>query len=219
MMFAALFSSIPGINTFAATCGGGSFLGLVPWYNNLVNPTTCAVDIGTNGLVNSDNWDKIWVIGLNIFQDLLVIAGIVALGFVIYAAFRYVTSQGEPENTKKALGTIINALTGLGIAIIASPFVSYLSNKLGGNVTSNAYDLPNVAASSNTLQVLLTFVFGIIGGVAVLMIVISGLKFVTAGGNPERTTKAKDTILYALIGVVVAIVAEAIINFVVFRIG
>ena len=57
----------------------------------------------------------------------------------------------------------------------------------------------------------------IVGTVSVLMIVVGGLRYVLSGGDSSSTTAAKNTILYAIIGVVIALMAYAIINFVVMR--
>lgn len=54
-----------------------------------------------------------------------------------------------------------------------------------------------------------------IGAIAVLMVVIGGLMYVLSAGDPNSTRKAKDTILFAIIGVIVAILAYAIVNFVI----
>jgi hypothetical protein len=69
---------------------------------------------------------------LAIVDDLLRIAGLVALGFIIVGAFRYVASQGNPDSTAKAQDTIVNALLGLAISVTAVAFVSFIGNKLGG---------------------------------------------------------------------------------------
>ena len=74
--------------------------------------------------------------------------------------------------------------------------------------------LPVVGAGSVQLQQILTIVLGIFGAIAVLMIVIAGLKFVTSAGNPQSAAKARSTILYAIIGLVVIATAEAIVSFV-----
>ena len=55
----------------------------------------------------------------------------------------------------------------------------------------------------------------IIGAVAVIMIIIGGLRYVLSGGNAANVTAAKNTILYAIVGIVVAILAYAIVDFVV----
>ena len=62
-------------------------------------------------------------------------------------------------------------------------------------------------------RILSTFTF-IIGAGAVLMIVIGGLRYVTSNGEPAQLTSAKNTILYAAIGLVLAAMANAIVNFV-----
>lgn len=55
----------------------------------------------------------------------------------------------------------------------------------------------------------------VIGAVSVLMIIVGALRYVLSSGNPQATAGAKDTILYAVIGLVVAILAFAIVNFVI----
>ena len=55
----------------------------------------------------------------------------------------------------------------------------------------------------------------IIGAIAVIMIIIGGFRYVTSGGNSASISAAKNTILYAIIGIVVALLAYAIIHFVI----
>lgn len=55
----------------------------------------------------------------------------------------------------------------------------------------------------------------IIGVVAVIMIIIGGFRYVVSGGDQSSITGAKNTILYAVIGLIVAALAFAIVNFVV----
>lgn len=62
-------------------------------------------------------------------------------------------------------------------------------------------------------RILNTFTY-IIGAVAVLMIIVGGLRYVTSNGEPTQLTSAKNTILYAAIGLVLATMSNAIVNFV-----
>ena len=55
----------------------------------------------------------------------------------------------------------------------------------------------------------------ILGIIAVIMIVIGGIRYTTSNGDASNIKSAKDTILYAVVGLVVAIMAFAIVNFVV----
>jgi hypothetical protein len=54
----------------------------------------------------------------------------------------------------------------------------------------------------------------IIGAVSVIMLIYGGIRYTTSGGNANSVTAAKNTILYAIIGLVVAIFAYAIVNWV-----
>lgn len=55
----------------------------------------------------------------------------------------------------------------------------------------------------------------IIGAVAVVMLVIGGIRYTVSGGDSAQVTSAKNTILYAIVGIVVAILAYAAVNFVI----
>jgi hypothetical protein len=111
---------------FAANCEK-PFFGLVPWYHYLyVDPGTC--EIPNFNFLGGD----IPLVLLAIIDDLLRIAGIVAIAFVLYGAIQYIASQGSPEATAKAQGTIINALIGMAVAMVSVAFVSFLGNQLGG---------------------------------------------------------------------------------------
>ncbi len=59
----------------------------------------------------------------------------------------------------------------------------------------------------------------VIGAISVLMIIIGGLRYVLSAGSASAVTGAKDTILYAVIGVVVATLAFAIVQFVISHVG
>ena len=113
---------------FAVACNG-DFFGLVPWYKYLpTDPTSCRINLDLAG----GGLPKLWLIGVAVLEDLLRIAGIVAVFFVIYGGIKYLNSWGAPENTKAARDTILNALIGLGIAVIGAAAVGFIGGKLGG---------------------------------------------------------------------------------------
>lgn len=66
----------------------------------------------------------------------------------------------------------------------------------------------------NRIINLLLFVGGLL---AVLMVIIGGLRYVTSGGDPNSTTAAKNTVMYALIGLVIVLMSYAMVNFVITR--
>ncbi len=55
---------------------------------------------------------------------------------------------------------------------------------------------------------------GVITVVAVIFIIIGGVQYITSSGDTSKAMKAKNTIMYAVIGLVVALLAFAIVNFV-----
>ncbi len=89
--------------------------------------------------------------------------------------------------------------------------LKYLSVVLNGN--SYTTHLPTTS-TSGALGIVLNIVFGTLTGLSVIIVVVGGIQFMASGGNPEQTNKAKNTILYAVIGLAVALTAEILINFV-----
>jgi hypothetical protein len=68
---------------------------------------------------------------------------------------------------------------------------------------------------SGKVEDIINLVFAIIGGVALIVLILAGIKFMTSQGNPDGVSKARTTILYAAIGLVISISALTIVNFVV----
>jgi len=202
---------------FAAGCRT-TFLGFLPWdYYLQFNSTTCQLQ-GFNVLgANS----SILLILLALVDDLFRAAGVLAVAFIIYAGFQYVLSQGAPDETAKALRTGINALVGLGISLVAVLFVSFLGaqvdNRKGGTtpIGLGLGSLPNPTGveGSSLLQTAMGVTFGILGAIAFLIIVIAGMNYAFSQGDPQATAKAKSAIIYAFVGLVIAILAESIVSF------
>lgn len=74
-----------------------------------------------------------------------------------------------------------------------------------------------ISSNSNlmsTLTTIINVVIGVVGFVAVAMIVMGGISYATSQGDAAKTKKAMNTILYGVVGLVVALLAFAIVNFV-----
>ncbi|HVA11275.1 MAG TPA: pilin [Candidatus Dormibacteraeota bacterium] len=76
-------------------------------------------------------------------------------------------------------------------------------------------NLPTPTANSSAIQTALGIAFGILGALALLMVTVSGLRYVLSSGDPQKTAQAKNGIIYSLVGLAVAITAEAIVYFVI----
>lgn len=68
--------------------------------------------------------------------------------------------------------------------------------------------------ATNAWNVGLLIIAGIMAVTAVLLIVINGMQYVHASGDPQKTAQARQGILYAIIGLVVVLSATAIVSFV-----
>ena len=120
---------------FAKSCTE-NFFGLVPWYkylNHKIDPVTCDFYRGSKGELNilptGKETDVVLILAA-LVDNLLRIAGFLAVVFVIVGAVQYITSQGNPEDTGKAKDTIINALMGLAVCIVAVAFISFIGHRL-----------------------------------------------------------------------------------------
>ncbi len=70
-------------------------------------------------------------------------------------------------------------------------------------------------AFTNLIENVINILLFVIGAVAVIMIIIGGIRYTTSAGDQSAVTGAKNTILYSVVGLVIAIMAYAIVNFVV----
>jgi len=77
--------------------------------------------------------------------------------------------------------------------------------------------LPQPAADSSKVQAIFRIVFGIIGALSLLMMTIGGFRYITSDGDPQNAAKAKGTVIFALVGLIVSISAVAIVTFVLER--
>jgi cytochrome bd-type quinol oxidase subunit 2 len=73
----------------------------------------------------------------------------------------------------------------------------------------------SAATHVNTLVTTIINILSVVVGIiAVIMIIVAGLRYVTSGGKEEGVKNAKNTILYAIIGLVVVALAQLIVHFV-----
>lgn len=146
----ALVMCCAGLATFASPvahaqsrvekCNPTDFLGLSPWYQYLGNKLTADCEIKCFNFIEQGKTDKpcgdgksdIPLVLLAVVDDLLRIAGLVSIGFVMYGAFQYVISQGDPESTARAQKTVMSALIGVVVAMVAVISISFIGKKFGG---------------------------------------------------------------------------------------
>ena len=122
-------------------------------------------------------------------------------------------------------GTILSLVLCLGLAVPAFADDSaqqQINNGLcaGSNLqfTENPGQC-NISSSdattkiNNIVHTIVNLMSALVGIVAVIMIIVGGFRYITSGGNDTSVTSAKNTILYAIIGLVVVALAQLIVRF------
>jgi hypothetical protein len=114
---------------------------------------------------------------------------------------------------KKTVG-VASAITGGAALWLTNAATAFAATDITGGATaakgsSAASDLNNV------LSTVVNILFFVIGAAAVLFLIIGGLSYITSQGDSKKVESAKNTILYAVIGIVVAIMSYALVNYVI----
>lgn len=78
----------------------------------------------------------------------------------------------------------------------------------------NLSKLPHPSADDGTVSIILGLVFGITASIAVLIIVIAGFRYIVAHGDANATAQARNTITYAVVGLLITLAAYSIVTFV-----
>lgn len=118
-----------------------------------------------------------------------------------------------------ALG--ISATAGIMSAPVASAAETKCTDDASGGLAGGAGcaksddQQTDLFGSNGVFQTITNVLLYIIGAISVIMLIIGGIRYVVSGGDSAAVTSAKNTILYAVVGIVVAILAYALVNFVI----
>ena len=112
-------------------------------------------------------------------------------------------------------GLLLVPVLALGISAVAGS-VDVSAQILNGLNSVNTGNGPtNLTGTGGAFTTIVNVLLFIIGAVSVIMLIYGGIRYTTSGGNANSVTAAKNTIMYAIIGLIIAIFAFAIVNFVV----
>ena len=85
----------------------------------------------------------------------------------------------------------------------------------GANAARGKDQAADLFGTTGTFRTITNVMLFLIGAISVIMLIIGGLRYVVSGGDSTAVTNAKNTILYAVVGIVVAILAYAVVSFVI----
>lgn len=122
-----IFITTPFASRFADAgppCSSGDFFSFPTWYKYLpsvVGSNPCAPKISS---IND-----VWLIIAAVIEILLRVGALAAIAMVVYGGISFITSEGQPEKTAKAIKIIINAVVGLAITIVSAGVVTFLAGR------------------------------------------------------------------------------------------
>jgi hypothetical protein len=123
----------------------------------------------------------------------------------------------------------VGAVLAMVLAPAAVPVVAYAANDIQNNLqcgttltvegTGGCTQDINTGTQtiSDTIKRIVNIFSAIIGIVAVIMIIYGGFKYISSGGDSGNVTSAKNTIIYAVIGLIIVAMAQFIVQFVLGR--
>ena len=111
--------------------------------------------------------------------------------------------------------TSLATVTALSFVAVITPGVGAIGSVQDGAEAARGQDqTANLFGNTGIFSTITDVLLYVLGAISVIMIIIGGLRYVISGGNSTNVTAAKNTILYAIVGLIIAILAYAIINFV-----
>ena len=129
------------------------------------------------------------------------------------------------SSLKKHL-TVMLAVPLMALSVSALPAVLSATpaaadfNINGGAKTAQGTNTPTqLFGDGGMITKIVNVILFLIGAVSVIMLIIGGFRYIVSQGDSTKVTSAKNTILYAIIGLIIAILAYAIVNFVMNQVG
>ena len=121
-MFSYLLTFLPHFVAQSSCTNDSNFLSFPTWYKYLnAAPPDCEPVIRS--------LTDLWLILAAVMEIVLRIGALLAIGFIIWASWRMISSQGDPNTIKEARSTIINAAIGLIITIVAAIAVNFVAGR------------------------------------------------------------------------------------------
>lgn len=206
--------------TFAATDCDSGFLTFPTWYRGLADPEN---DCNITSPTQEGLPVFIRKIVFNVIEMALQVVGYISAFLILRAGYKFITRSDEASEVAAAKSTIANALTGLVISIASVAIVKLAEGIIIGSTTGAKVDVDGelidvgvpVITADLVLKNGLNIFYYLMGSIAVIMLIKAGLTYVTSGGDSSNLIKAKNIMLYSIIGLITIVLAFVITSFVV----
>ena len=151
-----------------------------------------------------DLLNSIW----GFLQGMIVI---LALIMIVLGSLFYMTAGGDEGRLKTGKAIITASLIGLALALATPSFLKQIGEIIGwGNLDPTALDRTKSVAE--ILASVLKFLLSIVGIIAIIMMVVGGMMYITAAGDEDRMKTGKSIVVYSLIGIAIALAALVIVT-------
>lgn len=117
------------------------------------------------------------------------------------------------------IGAALTLLAGRAMAASGEINDSANPASAGANAARGNGTPTELVGSNGVFTRITNTVLYAVGIISVIMLIYGGLRYVVSGGDSKKVTDAKNTIIYAIIGLIVSILSYAIVNFVINAIG
>ena len=162
-------------------------------------------------LSNPLKYDSVEGVLTNIMGAIRGLVVMLALLMIVIGGVMYIISFGNADNMKKAKGIVFAALIGLAIVIAAPAFLKEIGSLLGWDTAPAIEGGTNLTLTQIAVRVL-NFLLSIIGILALIMMIISGIMYLSSAGNDGRMKQAKSIFVASLIGITVALASMVLVT-------
>jgi hypothetical protein len=121
---------------------------------------------------------------------------------------------------KMILASLLTAASVALVPIASASAIDVLPQCSNSATTAGNASVDSICASKNDnikgiIKNVVDILLYLVGAIAVIMLIVGGIRYSTSAGNSANVTAAKNTIMYALIGLVISVLAYVIVNFVI----
>jgi hypothetical protein len=144
---------------------------------------------------------------MSAIQKIIVV---LALVFILIGAMMILLSAGNSGMVENGKSAITMALVGLAIGVAAPSILKELANIVGWGGADAS--LAKALTLSQIAMKVLNFLLGSMGIIALIMLVIGAIMYLTSAGDEDRVEKGKEIFKYSLIGVLLAMSAMILVT-------
>ena len=125
--------------------------------------------------------------------------------FLVLGAFFYIASAGNDERISQGKEMVFGSLVAIVITVLSGALIRLLHKPTEGSTGALA-DIPNTITNGTNILI------GFIGAFTIAMLIYAGFLYMTARGDEMRIDKAHDAIRYAFYGLILGVLAYAVVN-------